>query len=164
MVVSFQTYSPDSCECVIEQQYDDEIDPPKVELAFFHTVCAKHKPLVKEISSNDHEKKAQKIMDSLELALQTNRDRNLKSYDEHPFVVERQNIIKNLKLSKNEKHGLLLESQADAERGNIVKGLDSHETTATLKLLNGLHSPDTFGTEDVYATILEEQRKKNSGG
>ena len=91
--------------------------------------------------------------------------RNLKSYDENPLILAKKNVIKNLKVSKNtEKHGLLLEAEADSERGNIVKGLDSHETSATLKILNGLHSPDTFGTEVVYDTILEEQRKKNSGG
>jgi hypothetical protein len=80
-------------------------------------------------------------------------------------VKEVRRTINTLKFSKEtEKHALLLEAQANSERDNIVRGLDGHENSAKAKIFNGLYSPDTFGTEDVYDTILEEQKKKNSGG
>ena len=165
MVIHFQTYSPDTCECVIEQQYDDEIEPREVTLAFFHKVCDKHKPLVKPVSKTEFDRKAKSVMDNINVALSTNRVKNLHTYDNHPHVKEVRRTINTLKFSKEtEKHALLLEAQANSERDNIVRGLDGHENSAKAKIFNGLYSPDTFGTEDVYDTILEEQKKKNSGG
>ena len=53
-------------------------NPFKIKLAFFHKVCDKHKPLIKKVSSKDHSKKAQEVMDALEFALSVNRDQESK--------------------------------------------------------------------------------------
>jgi len=170
MVLYHQTFSPSTCECVIEQQFEHDEETElnsNPTLWFFHNVCSKHLPLVEKkprLGTNQVKQKIEEISKHHEFLLSRNRERHLKDHDEHPSRKQKREVIKQMKLSKNtEKHALLMESQLDAERVKTEGFLDNHDLESMGTLLVGLHYPYAFGSESVYDAIIKEQRSINDG-
>ena len=160
-MATHQTFSPATCECVIEQEVDDN---GNVSLLFFHTVCAKHEPIVKnkpKLSKQDLDKKRKEVSDKRLKLLSDNRIKNLKQFDDHPQRKQVAESIAEIKRSQNEQLGLKLEAKFNEERMKVEHALDRHEDKSMDELLIGIHSPYAFNSQEVYDAISEEQKKAN---
>jgi hypothetical protein len=167
-ILYHQTFSPSNCECVIEQQFEHDEETGlngEPTLWFFHTVCARHESLVKnkpKLSEGQLKQKRDQIRKHHEFLLSENRNRHLKTFNEHPIRKQKKDAIMEMKLSKDtEKYALVLEAQMDGERVRTEGFLDNHELESMGMLLAGLHSPYAFGSESVYDAIMKEQRDVN---
>jgi len=163
MILYHQTFSPSTCECVIEQQFEhDEVTGLNGQptLWFFHNVCIKHEPLVKDkpkLSIKDWNKKRDDIFKHHEFLLTKNRERHLKDFDSHPSRKAKQQAIKDMKSSfSGERHALRMESEFDNERTQQEAFLDRHESDSMDKVLIGIHSKYAFIAQDVYDKIMQE--------
>lgn len=161
-----QTYSPSTCECVIEQLVDYSKDPVDIKVWFFHNVCKKHEPIVKnkvKLSLVDWTKKRDDIVRHHELLLKENRERHLKTWDEHQHRKQMRASINEMKMSKvTERHALAMEAKLESDREKTVNFLDGHELESMSYLLTGLHSTYALISDEVYDVILEEQKAINA--
>ncbi len=162
MVLQHITWKPDTCDCVLEQQVDEGVDPT---LWFFHSVCPKHLPLVQnkpQLSKAQLKSKREIIASHHKKLLDANRVRHLKQFDEDPTRKQKLGTIKELlKTLDTQQVALRMESQAMEDRIIQERFLDKHEGDSMDYLLMGIYSPYAFIAQDVYDRILEEQRQKN---
>lgn len=166
-----QKVSPSVCKCVYEEQY--EYDPVLKEpisqpsLWFFHEVCERHEPLVKnkpQLKKADIDKKRDDVANHQLFLLQNNRQRHLKDFDEHPERKKVKDILIEMKKSVNtvtRNSANKIESQIDEERKAQERFLDNHEDQSMNEILIGIHSPYAFNAQEVYDAIQEEFRQAN---
>ena len=162
MTIQHQTWSPNTCSCVIEQQFDDEHLDRDPELLFFHNVCEKHEPLVADkpkLKMQDWDSKRKQILSHKENLLRQNRIRHLNTFEAHP---ERQNkfVLANDPASKKYSERMIHELEEDRRRQEVF--LDNHEQKAMERLLVGTYSRYAFLAKDVYDAIIKEQREINA--
>lgn len=162
MVLYHQRFSPVTCECVIEEQFErDEttgLNGPS-SLWFFHVICERHQPLIKpKLSKSKFEKKVNAIIKHHEFLLSENRKRNLKDFDEHPIRQQQLQTARELINSGFRSHGLRMDAELQSERIRVENSLDRHEDESMFKLLSGLYSPHAFLGQDVYDKIKQEQK------
>ena len=164
MTLYHQTFSPSSCECVFEQEFDHDEETglngqPK--LLFAHRICSKHEPLVKnkpKLSLADWNKKRQDITKHKEFLLKRNRDRHLKDFEEHPTRKDKREAVNQMKMIKDtERHALRIEEQMQIEYDHQIRVLNKHEDDSMSQMLLGLHSPYAFIAQDVYDAIIKDQ-------
>jgi len=167
MVLYHQTFSPSTCECVIEEQFEhNEITGQNEQptLWFFHKVCSKHEPLVKnksQLSKTKLNNKRKEIADYHSKLLEDNRKRHLKDFDEHPNRKQQQEALNEMRMTALGEHALKIEAKFNLEREKQLKFLDDHEDTSMHTLLLGIHSPYAFIAQDVYDAIRQEQKEAN---
>ena len=98
MTLQHITFSPLLCECVIELQYEDTDNPPENKLWFFHKVCDKHVPLVKDkppLSDNELKQKRDSISKHHEKLLLDNRTRHLAAFDNAEERKQEEKLLRN---------------------------------------------------------------------
>jgi hypothetical protein len=167
MVLYHQTFSPSTCECVIEEQFEhNEVtgDNEQPTLWFFHKICNKHLPLVEnkpKLSKSKLSNKRKEIADHHLKLLEDNRKRHLKEFDEHPTRKQQLETIEQMKTTTFTAHALRIQAKLNEERDRQVKVLDDHEDNSMNFLLVGIHSPYAFIAQDVYDAIRQEQREAN---
>jgi hypothetical protein len=161
-IIYHQTFSPSSCECVFEQEFDHNEETGlngQPRFLFAHKICSKHEPLVKnkpKLSLSEWTKKRQDIAKHKEFLLKRNRDKHLKDFDEHPTRKEKREAIKEMKMLKDtEKHALRIEEQMQIEYDHQITFLDNHEDGSMSQMLTGLHSPYALIAQEVYDTIMQ---------
>ena len=163
MTTQHITFSPSLCECVVELSYEDTDNPPENKLWFFHKVCDKHLPLVKnkpKLKDTELKQKRDSISKHHEKLLSDNRIRHLDTFDNAEERKQRKETIKLLVKDKDtEKHGLKMDAVIQEERRREERALDSHEDNSMHRLLTGVYSPYAFVAEEVYETILKESRE-----
>jgi len=163
MTIYHQTFSPSTCECVIEEQFEYNETTKLVEgessLWFFHKVCTRHEALVinkPKLSDSKLKQERDKIINHHKTLLQNNRVRHLNDFENNQK--NKRDIIKELKKDKNtEPIALGLESEIAAEKSHNESFLDGHETKSMNTLLLGIFSPYAFNAQEVYDKIREEQ-------
>jgi len=167
-VLYHQTFSPSTCDCVIEEQFEHDEETglnSEPTLWFFHHICDKHISLVEnkpKLSLKDWNNQKDKIIKHHEFLLADNRKRHLKTFDENPQRKQRAEAIKQMKESKlSERHAESMQIVLDSERTRTLAFLDNHEIESMDKLLTGLHSKYALIGQDVYAKIREEQKQAN---
>src|SRR6185503_2607981 len=160
-LIYHQTFSPSSCECVFEQEFDhDEITGlnGQPRLLFAHRICSKHEPLVKnkpKLSLVDWNKKRQDIVKHKEFLLKKNRERHLKDFDEHPTRKEKREAVNQMKMLKDtEKHALRIEEQMQMEYDHQIRVLNNHEDDSMSQMLTGMLSPYAFVAQEVYDKVV----------
>jgi hypothetical protein len=170
MVLYHQTFSPSTCSCIIEEQFEHDPETGlngNASLWFFHYVCPKHEPLVKNKPKLSNEEFDKKIIDTVkhhEFLLSENRKRHMKDFDEHPVRKQKTESIKWMKMLKStEKHALKMEAALDSERIRTVNFLDNHDNDSMHYLLSGLYSPYAFIAQEVYDQIKKEPIIENDG-
>lgn len=161
MTLKHQTWYPNTCKCIIEEQFDDEDETIPKTILFFHSICSKHLPLVEskpQLKDKDLKQKREQIINHHRKLLDDNRIRHLKQFDEHPNRKQKLDTIKEMKKSLDtEQLGLRMEEQFNMERIKQEKFLDNHEDESMDFLLSGIHSTYAFISQEVYDKILEEQ-------
>lgn len=166
-----QKVSPSVCKCVYEEQFEYDTVAKEVigqpSLWFFHNVCERHEPLVKnkqQLKKADLDKNRQDIADHHLFLLQNNRQRHLKDFDEHPERKKVKDILIEMKKSANivtKNRASKIESQIDEERKSQERFLDNHEDKSMNEVLIGIHSPYAFNAQEVYDAIQQEFRQAN---
>lgn len=161
MTTKTQLWSPDTCECVFEEIYELE-DPDNTKRIFFaHNVCSKHEPiaLTKKLSKKEIEDKQIETLDTVNVLLKNNRDKNVSDLKNHPKRVKTREAIKEMKKSARlEQHALLLESKLDAEEYEQSINLDRFENERKVTVTQAIISPHAFTAQDVYEKVKQEQR------
>lgn len=167
-IILHQTFSPSTCQCIIEEQfeYDDVTgENGQPSLWFFHRVCEKHLPLVKDKPKPSPEllrTQRQKIVDHHRMLLDKNRTRHLKEFDNHPNRKQKLETINELKKSLDtERFALKMEAQEAEERRKQESLLDAHEDKSMDILVMGIYSPYAFIAQEVYDAMREEQKQAN---
>jgi len=165
MVLQHITFSPLLCECVIELSYEDTDNPPENKLWFFHKVCDKHLPIVKNkppLKDNELKQKRDSISKHHQTLLENNRTRHLKNFDNAEERKQRKETIKVLAKSKDtEQHALKMDAIVQEERRREERALDDHEDTSMHRLLTGIYSPYAFVAQEVYDKIIQENAEAN---
>lgn len=164
MILYHQTFSPSTCDCVIEEQFEhDEVTGLNGEpsLWFFHNVCAKHEPLVKDkqkLTLKNWQDEIEKIVKHHEFLLSKNRERHLNDFEEHPIRKRKREALKDMiKLKATEAHALRIDSELMGERIIVERHLDNHENESMNHLLAGLYSKYALIAQNVYDAIRREQ-------
>jgi len=161
MIIYHQTFSPSSCDCVFEQEFDynEETglgDQPR--FLFAHRICDKHIDLVKDkpkLSLSKWNKKRQDIIKHKEFLLKRNRDRHLEDFTEHPTRKQKRESIAQMKLLRDtEKHALKMEEQMKIEHDHQITFLDNHEHESMSQMLIGLHSEYALIAQEVYDIVV----------
>jgi len=162
MIIYHQTFSPSSCDCVFEQEFDHNEETGlngQPRFLFAHRICDKHLHLVKDkpkLSLSKWNKKRQDIIDHKEFLLKRNRDRHLKDFTEHPTRKQKREAIQQMKLLKDtEIHALKMEEQMQIEHDHQITFLDNHEHESMSQMLIGLHSEYALIAEDVYDIVMQ---------
>lgn len=161
MVVQHITWHPATCECIVEVQYDDAepLETKSATLYFFHKICERHQPLVKNkkaLSAAKVKKQREDIIKHHEGLLATNRERHLKTVDDH--LKQKMAAADTLKKSQaTEKHGLMIEGEVIAHRHRTTVFLDDHEVKSMDTLVTGLFSENALNAQEVYDAIMQEQ-------
>ena len=163
MTIQHITFSPSLCECVVELSYEDIESNPQHKVWFFHKVCDKHLPLVKnkpKLKDTELKQKRDSISSHHQKLLEDNRIRHLDRFDNAEERKQRKETIKTLVKSKDtEYHGLKMDGIIQEERRREQRALDDHEDNSMHRLLTGLYSPYAFDGEEVYQAILKESRE-----
>lgn len=163
MTIKTQLWSPDTCECEIEEIWDTEV-PNSNQVFYFHNVCTTHELLIKnkpKLSKADFDKKRNDTLTLYEGLLDANKERNLKEHDEHPSNIKKREAIKEMKKdSKFQKHALKTEAKLDNERSGLVNRLDNFKDDMMARAMTGLNSEYSLIAQEVYEKIKEEMRLK----
>lgn len=164
MTLQHITFSPTICKCVIEFQYEDTDNPPENTLWFFHNVCSKHEPLVKnkpKLSDNTLKQKRDIISSHHQKLLSDNKINNLKHLDEDPNRVQKANTAKELiKSMDTEQLGLKIEADLQEEKRKIETILDNHADNSMQNLIIGIYSPYAFiAGQEVLDAINQESKQ-----
>lgn len=168
MILYHQTFSPSTCDCVIEEQFEhDEVTGlnGQASLWFFHNVCARHEPLVKnkqKLSLQKWQDEIEKTVKHHEFLLSENRKRHLNDFEEHPTRKLKREAIKHMiKIKSTEAHALRIDSELMGERIMVERHLDNHENESMNHVLVGMFSQYAFIAQDVYDKIRQEQAEAN---
>jgi hypothetical protein len=162
MVTYHQTFSPSSCDCVFEQEFEHDEETGlngQPRLLFAHNICSKHEHLVKnkpKLSLADWNKKRQDIAKHKEVLLKSNRDRHINDFDNHPTRKRDLKAIREMmEFSDTRTFALKMDAKLNVEMDRVIQFLDNHEEESMSRMLLGLHSQYALIAQEVYDTIMQ---------